>query len=211
MALGENPSGNARRGTAGEREFFADRKLREALEKKFLGHAADFRGRRRQQTNLHEIKQKKLAEQGQGYAMGRPRMTREAQTHALIFLPGRMRGDGAEKRRGEIEAFEQNADVAFGETGVTEGRDENFLCWIVEKCAESVAGNGARLCDAGGEFIFHWRQCPRCFCARVRRRHARAKCEASRDARWARSAPIPDRERRRDARCVQRRRRTSQR
>jgi hypothetical protein len=30
----------------------------------------------------------------------------------------------------------------------------------VEKCAESVAGSGTRLSDAGSEFIFHQRQCP---------------------------------------------------
>jgi hypothetical protein len=30
----------------------------------------------------------------------------------------------------------------------------------VKKRAEGVAGNGARLSDAGSEFIFHQRQCP---------------------------------------------------
>src|SRR5579864_111090 len=118
MALGENSPGNARRSATRKREFFADGKLRQALEEKFLGHAADFRGRRRQQTDLHKIKKEKLAKQSEGYAMGRPRMAREAQTHAFIFLPGRMRGDGAEKRCGKIEAFKQNADVAFGEGGI---------------------------------------------------------------------------------------------
>lgn len=179
MALGENPSGNARRGATREREFFADRKLRQALEEKFLGHTADFRGRRRQQTDLHKIKQEKLAKQSEGDAMGRSRMAREAQTHAFIFLPGWMRGDGAEKRSGKIEAFEQNADVAFSEDRIGKRSDEDFLGGIVEECAQGVAGSGARLSNAGREFIFHQRQCPRCSCARVQRQHARAKCEAS--------------------------------
>ena len=87
MALGENPSGDARRGATREREFFADGELREALEEKFLGHAANFRGGRRQQTDLHKIKQEKLAKQSEGDAMWSSRMTRKAQTHALIFLP----------------------------------------------------------------------------------------------------------------------------
>ncbi len=209
MALGENAPGNARRGATREREFFADGKLRQALEKNFLGHAADFRGRRRQQTNLHKIKKEKLAKQSEGDAIGRPRMARKTQAHAFIFLPGRMCGDGPEKRCGKIEAFEQNADVAFRDAGIGECGAKDFLGGIVKKRAERVAGSGARLSDAGSEFIFHQRQCPRCFCARVRRQHARAKCEASRNARWGRCAPIPDRERRRDICCGRTRRRIS--
>lgn len=160
MAFGENSSGDARRGATREREFFADRKLRHALEEKFLGHTADFRGRGRQQTDLHEIKQEKLAKQGEGDAMGRSRMARQAQTHAFIFLPGWMRGDGAEQRSGKIEAFEQNTDVAFGEGGIGKRRDEDFLGGIMEKYAQGVAGSGTRLGDAGGEFIFHRRRHP---------------------------------------------------
>ena len=160
MPFLENSASDTRRAAAGEREFFPDGKMREALEKKFLGYAANFRGRRRKQTNLHKIKQKKLAEQGQGYAMGRSRMAREAQTHAFIFFPRRMRSNRAEERRGKIEAFEQNANVAFGEAGVCEGGDEDFLGGIVKKCAQGVAGSGARLGDASGEFRLHGRRHP---------------------------------------------------
>src|SRR5579864_1191244 len=138
MALGETPSGNPRRGATRKREFFADRKLRQALEEKFLGHPTNFRRRRRQQADLHKIKQKKPAKQSEGDAMGRSRMAREAQAHDFIFLPGWMRGDGAQKRSGKIETFEQNADVTFGEGWIGKRSDENFLSGVVEKCAEFV-------------------------------------------------------------------------
>ena len=52
-----------------------------------------------------------------------------------------MRGDSAEDRGREIEAFEQNAHVAFGETGIGERGDEDFLGGIVKKCAQGVAGS----------------------------------------------------------------------
>ena len=114
--------------------------------------------------------------------MGRSRMTREAQAHSFIFLPGWMRGDSAKKRRGKIEAFEQNADIAFGESGIGKGGDEDFLGGIVEKRAQGVAGSGSRLGDANGDFIFHRRHYLRCFCARVQQRREREKSGVERYA-----------------------------
>lgn len=142
VAFGEERAGDSAGAATGERDFLAERKLREAGEKLLFGDTFQLGGHADGQGELGEIHQIEIFDEAETCKSWCVRMKGERAFDSIIFEKVFARGNFFEDFGGEIFAVEQEAELSFVERGIVENGEQDFGGGMVEESGEVVAGGG---------------------------------------------------------------------
>ena len=142
MAFGEERACDSSRAATGERDFLAERKLREPGEELLFGDALEFGGHADGQRELSEIHQVKIFDEAETGQPWRVRMEGECALDAIVFEKVFSSGDFFEDFGGEIFAVEQEAELSFVERGIAENSEQDIVGLMLEESGEVVARGG---------------------------------------------------------------------
>ena len=149
VTFGEEGAGDPGGAAAGERDFLAERKLSEAGEELFFGHAFEFGRRAYGQCQLGEIHQVEVFDEAHAGEARRVRMEGESALDAIIFDEIFTLADFLQDFNGKIFAVEQEAELRFVEGGIIEESEQDVGGVVMQENCEVVAGGGEDLLFCG--------------------------------------------------------------